>query len=171
MTRAYDVNNLNAGQLVECMTLALAIGNLALPANTTIVRADKELCTRHSSQGLFFGKLVHEKKEIPLHSVPINKGMPSVPMQGPVSLKLMKATPFEEAHIRLSLIELRRSKGVTMTGIEKWSLYYSIAQSINVAPTTLQPVVDRTLSTLSTSSSNTSLDNLIAAADERLGSP
>ena len=65
MTRAYDVNDLNAGQLVECMTLALAIGNLALPANTTIVRADKELCTRHSSQGLFFGKLVHEKKRFP----------------------------------------------------------------------------------------------------------
>ena len=112
--------------------------------------------------------LFTKKKKIPLHSVPINKGMPSVPMQGPVSLKLMKATPFEEAQIRLSLIELRRSKGVTMTGIEKWSLYYSIAQSINVAPTTLQPVVDRTLST---SSSNTSLDNLIAAADECLGSP
>ena len=117
---------------------------------------------------IVFWQTCSRKKKIPLHSVPINKGMPSVPMQGPVSLKLMKATPFEEAQIRLSLIELRRSKGVTMTGIEKWSLYYSIAQSINVAPTTLQPVVDRTLST---SSSNTSLDNLIAAADECLGSP
>ena len=94
--------------------------------------------------------------------------MPSVPMQGPVSLHLMKATPFEEAQIRLSLIELRRTKGVTMVGIEKWSLYYPIAQNINVVPTTLQPELDRTLST---SSSNTSLDNLIAAADERLGSP
>ena len=94
--------------------------------------------------------------------------MPSVPMQGPVSLSLAKATPLEEAQIRLSLIELRRTKGVTMVGIEKWSLYYPIAQNINVVPTTLQPELDRTLST---SSSNTSLDNLIAAADERLGSP
>ena len=94
--------------------------------------------------------------------------MPSVPMQGPVSLHLTKATAFEEAQIRLSLIELRRTKGVTMAGVEKWSLYYPIAQSINVVPTTVQPVLDRTLST---SSSNTSLDNLIAAAEVRLGTP
>ena len=92
--------------------------------------------------------------------------MPSVPMQ--LSLHLTKATAFEEAQIRLSLIELRRTKGITMAGVEKWSLYYPIAQNINVVPTTLQPELDRTLST---SSSNTSLDNLIAAADERLGSP
>lgn len=94
--------------------------------------------------------------------------MPSVPMQGPVSLHLMKATPFEEAQIRLSLIELRRTKGITMQGVDKWSLYYPIAQSINVVPPALQPKLDRTMST---SSSNTSLDNLIAAADERLASP
>ena len=94
--------------------------------------------------------------------------MPSVPMQGPLSLNLAKATPFEEAQIRLSLIELRRNKGVTMAGVEKWSLYYPIAQSINVVPTAVQPELDRTLST---SSSKTSLDNLIAAADERLRSP
>ena len=108
------------------MTLADAIGNLALPADTTIIRADKELCTGHFPQE-FFGQLVHEKKEIPLHSVGIKQGnpvmpMPSVPMQGPVSLHLTKATAFEEAQIRLSLIELRRTKGVTMAGVEKWSL-------------------------------------------------
>ena len=89
-------------------------------------------------------------------------------MQGPVSLHLMKATAIEEAQIRLSLIELRRTKGVTMAGVEKWSLYYPIAHSINVVPATVPPMLDRTPST---SSSNTSLDNLIAAAGERLGSP
>ena len=94
--------------------------------------------------------------------------MPSVPMQGPVSLNLAKATPFEEAQIRLSLIELRRSKGVTMAGVDKWSLYYPIAESINVVSHSPPPELDRTMSN---SSSNTSLDNLIAAADERLGSP
>lgn len=98
---------------------------------------------------------------MPIPSVP----MPSVPMQ--LSLHLTKATAFEEAQIRLSLIELRRIKGITMAGVEKWSLYYPIAQSINVVPA-VPPVLDRTLST---SSSNTSLDNLIAAAEERLGTP
>ena len=92
--------------------------------------------------------------------------MPSVPMQ--LSLHLTKATAFEEAQIRLSLIELRRTKGITMAGVEKWSLYYPIAQSVNVVPPALQPKLNRTMST---SSSNTSLDNLIAAADERLRSP
>ena len=44
------------------------------------------------------------KKKIPLHSVGIKQGnpampMPSVPMQGPLSLKLMKATQVEEAQM------------------------------------------------------------------------
>lgn len=75
----------------------------------------------------------------------------------------------EEAQIRLSLIEFRREKGVTMAGIDKWRrLYYPSAQSINVVPNPIQPELDRTLLT---SSSTTSLDNLIAAANERLGTP
>ena len=65
MTRAYDVDNLGTRQLVECVTLALAVGNLALPADATIIRADKELGRGHFHTREFFGKLDHEKKKIP----------------------------------------------------------------------------------------------------------
>ena len=83
-------------------------------------------------------------------------------------LQLSKATPVEEEQIRLSLIELRRRAGLTMAGIDDWCLYYPAAQqSINVVPIPIR--IDRSY-TLSASSSNDSLNALIAAADERLGS-
>ena len=87
-----------------------------------------------------------------------------------MSYELQKATPMEKAQIELSLLELRHIKGVTMAGIDKWCLYYPVCNSINVGliptvPTSVQPEIDRTMST---SSSSTSLDRLIAAADELL---
>jgi hypothetical protein len=90
-----------------------------------------------------------------------------MPNNGIKILQLMNATPVEVEQIRLALIDIRRSKGVTMTGVDNWRLYYPAAQqSINVVPIPIQPKLDRTPSA---ASSNTSLDNLIAVADEHLG--
>lgn len=78
------------------------------------------------------------------------------------SFIFMKPTPLEEERIRLSLLNLRNETGVTMAGIDKWRLYYPVVlQNVNVEPKGSQGA-------LSASSSTTSLDNLIAAADERL---
>lgn len=62
VTRAYDVDDLRTGQLVECVTLAVAIGNLTMPTDTAVIGADKESSRRHLTTESCFANLIHEKK-------------------------------------------------------------------------------------------------------------
>jgi hypothetical protein len=109
-----------------CVTLAHTIGNLELATDTTVVRADKEHGRGQLTGENWFRKLVPPPKKDSLHSVSIKeiRSCRSKPCRcTDETLQLPKATPMEEAQIRLSLLELRRSKGVTMAGVDKWCLY------------------------------------------------
>ena len=80
------------------------------------------------------------------------------------ALPLLQPTRAEVEQIRLSLIELRCIRGASMIGLDNWRLYYPIAEAeFDVSLPTAKPAC-----ILTSSSSNTSLNTLIAVADEHL---
>ena len=77
------------------------------------------------------------------------------------SIPLLQPTPVEVEKIRLSLMELRRTKGMSMIGVDSWRLYYPIANKENVPPL-------MSARCLHPSASDTALHYLITVANEHL---